>query len=214
MAFHNIRLDVDVEYGAIGGPKFNTTVWAASSGHEKRNINWSQVRAEYDIGYGLKTQQEIDSIRDHFYARQGRAHSFPFRDWTDYKIPRQVIGVTDGVKADWQIFKRYSSGGENYDRIITKIVEDSETASLTFKIWVNAVQLSAGVGASQYQINKNTGVVTLGSTHASTEGNDIEVECEFNVPVRYDIDLFPVSIDEYNSFSVGSIPLLEVRDID
>lgn len=217
MTFHNIRLNQDVEYGAVGGPKFNTTVWTATSGYEKRNVNWSQVRAEYSVGYGVKTQEEIDAIREHFYARQGRAHSFPFKDWTDYKLVRQSIGTTDGSDASWQVYKRYTSGGINYDRTITKVIADADIVSYTFAAWINNVSVTvvegSSPGAAQVGIDRTTGILTLGSTHAATTGYSIEVQCEFYVPVRYDIDHLPVSIDEFNVFSVGSIPLVEVRDI-
>ena len=92
MAFHDVRLPVDVERGALGGPGFKTTVTPLGSGKEQRNIDWARTRAEFDIGYGLMDQDSvlleatIDTLQAFFYAREGKAHTFRFKDWSDFKI--------------------------------------------------------------------------------------------------------------------------------
>ena len=42
--FHEVRFPDNIAYGATGGPEFATTVVATGSGHEKRNVNWSEAR--------------------------------------------------------------------------------------------------------------------------------------------------------------------------
>ncbi len=92
MAFHDTRLPVDVERGALGGPGFKTTVTPLGSGKEQRNIDWARTRAEFDIGYGLMDQDSvlleatIDALLAFFYTREGKAHTFRFKDWSDFKI--------------------------------------------------------------------------------------------------------------------------------
>lgn len=213
MAFQNVRFPTDISYGAVGGPGFNTTVLTLSSGHEKRNVNWSLVRAQYNISYGIKTQAQMDLVRDFFYARQGMAFGFRFRDWTDYKLTRQVIGTTDGDTQAFQIFKRYTSNSVNYDRDLTKIVADGDVESLTLIVWVGGAAIDEGGGAGEFSIDMNTGIVTLGSLLYTVSGDDVEVQCEFDVPVRFDTDLLAVSIDNFSSESWNSIPLVEIRDI-
>ena len=107
MTFHDTRLPVDIERGALGGPGFKTTISPLGSGKEQRNIDWSRIRSEFDIGYGLMEQNSvlleatIDSLHAFFYAREGRAHTFRFKDWADYRIgdflnasaSNQAIGV-------------------------------------------------------------------------------------------------------------------------
>ena len=41
MSFHEVRFPTRVSYGAIGGPRFSTTVQILNSGFEQRNINWA-----------------------------------------------------------------------------------------------------------------------------------------------------------------------------
>jgi uncharacterized protein (TIGR02217 family) len=43
--FHEVRFPDNIAYGATGGPEFATTVVATGSGHEKRNVNWSEAQA-------------------------------------------------------------------------------------------------------------------------------------------------------------------------
>jgi uncharacterized protein (TIGR02217 family) len=101
MAFHDTRLPVDVERGALGGPGFKTTVTPLGSGKEQRNIDWARTRAEFDIGYGLMDQDSvileatIDSLLAFFYTREGKAHTFRFKDWSDFKIGDWQNPTTD-----------------------------------------------------------------------------------------------------------------------
>lgn len=101
MAFHDTRLPVDVERGALGGPGFKTTVTPLGSGKEQRNIDWARTRAEFDIGYGLMDQDSvlleatIDSLLSFFYTREGKAHTFRFKDWSDFKIGDWENSTTD-----------------------------------------------------------------------------------------------------------------------
>lgn len=204
MSFHEVVFPEAISYGALGGPKFKTTVMTLASGHERRNVDWSRMRCEFDVSYGLKTQDELDEIRAFFYARRGRAYGFRFRDWQDYVMDQQVIGTTNGTQNTFQIFKRYQSGPVLYDRVLNKIEQGSVTVRR------NGSAMSVG-GTSGYTINLNTGVITVGSGVASSSGDTISVECRFHVPVRFDTDHLATSLVEYNVFVWGQIPLIEVR---
>lgn len=197
--FDEIRFPEGISYGAIGGPKFKTTILPLASGFEKRNVDWANSRGEWDVSYGLKTQAELDAIRTFFMARRGRATGFRFKDWTDYKMVRQAIGVTDATTSVFQVYKRYTSGSSTYDRKIRKPVNG------TLSIWVN------GIPASSPTIDYTTGVITLSYFNYSTTGQSIEVACEFDAAVRFDTDHMAPNITDYNVFQWGSIPIVELR---
>lgn len=209
MTFHDIRLSLDVERGAVGGPQFNTFVLELASGFEKRNINWSRVRGQWDIGYGVSNQAAYNTIRDFFYAREGRAHSFRFRDWSDYQLDRQSIGTTDGSTATFQLFKRYSSGGIDYDREITKPLSSGGAA------WINGISQNVSYDgtptASEVDINPLTGIITLGETHRLTSSLSIEIQTDFDIPVRFDTDQFDLNLLWVEAGSVPQLPIVEVR---
>lgn len=217
MTFSEERFPVDINYGSSGGPMFNTSVFTMTSGHEARNRNWSAVRHMYNVGYGIKTQAQIDTVRDFFMARSGKAFGFRFRDWSDYTLSRQVIGTTDGVETEFQSYKRYTNGGVNYDREIYKIVDDPDTVATTLKVWVGGTQRTIAAAsppaATEVYVNLNTGIVELGSTLYAASGDDVEIECEFDVPVRFDIDHFDITIDNFSSQTWADIPIIEIRDI-
>jgi uncharacterized protein (TIGR02217 family) len=205
MAFHDVRLPVDVERGAVGGPRFKTTVLSLSSGHEKRNIEWENIRSFFDVGYGIESKEDFKDVIEFFYARQGKAHSFRFKDWSDFEVARQSIGTTDSSTATFQVFKRYTSGGVNFDRELNKIVSGSVS------LWVNDVAIDQGGGADEYTIDLLTGIVTLGSTLAGQSATDIEIECEFDIATRFDTDSLDINMQVFNAGSIPQIAIMEVR---
>lgn len=215
MAFHNdARLPEEVERGAHGGPQFKTTVLTLNSGFEKRNIDWERTRGAWDVGYGMlpKGDQEDDEACDHtfsqvlafFYARQGRAHSFRFKDWSDFEVGNdaldlwQSIGTGDGIEDTFQIFKRYSSGGIDYDRIITRPIDG------TLRVFFDGVEQFAG-----FTLDDETGLITFSSPPALNV--DIEVIVQFDVPVRFDTDSFGITLQTFQAGQIPNLPIVEVR---
>lgn len=205
MVFHDVRLPETVERGAVGGPRFKTTIVPLASGHERRNIDWQRQRGAWDIGYGIDDKGDFALVADFFYARYGRAHGFRYKDWTDFELARQVIGATDGATAAYQVYKRYSSGGFAYDRQLHKLV------SGTVLVWVNDVAIAEGGGDGQYQVDLTTGTVTLGATLAAQSGTDVEVSCEFDVPVRFDTDELDISAVHFDAGTIPNLPIIEIR---
>ena len=220
MAFHNDRLPDDVERGAQGGPRFKTTVLTLRSGHEKRNIDWSRSRGLWDISYGLMSldpdiaEASVGKVGNFFYARQGRAHSFPFKDWSDFEIGspsnptngNQLIGLGDDTTTVFQIFKRYTSGGIVFDRPIALPV-----------LGTVSVLLDGVVQVAGFTVNSLGGTVTFSVPPAGSGGTGpggevvVSVACEFDVPVRFDTDHLVINMRRYELGSIPEIPLVEVR---
>ncbi len=210
MAFHEVRLPDAVERGAVGGPRFKTSIVVLVSGHEHRNIEWEVTRGIWDIAYGITSKNntltsDFPSVIEFFYARQGMAHGFRFKDWSDFELARQNIGTTNGTLATYQTFQRNSSGGVDYDRDLNKLV------ATTVQVWVDNVSIVEGGGASQFTVNLNTGVITIGSTLSAQSGTAVEVLCEFDVPVRFSSDEIDVTTVLHNAASVNAIPIEEIR---
>lgn len=206
MPFHDVRMDTLIAAGSTGGPSHNTTTNTLASGKEQRNINWSGARHRYNIGTAIRTNSAMATIRSFFNARRGSGYAFRFKDWLDYELARQNIGTTNGSLATFQIFKRYTDGAYAWDRKLTKPV------SGTVRCWQNGVERTIGAGASQFQVNLLTGIVTLGATLAATTGQVVEVQCEFDVPVRFDMDDMPVEIRDADILEWPDVPLIEVDE--
>lgn len=201
MAFDEVRLPGCIERGASGGPGFKTTIITLSSGFEKRNQDWSETRGSWDIGYGIKTTDDLDALIAFFYARRGRARGFRFKDWSDYILKKQAIGIGDAANDDYQLFKRYTSGGQDYDRVLTKIVSGTEL------VYVNDV-LQPG---SNYTINYNTGLITFGAMHIPGIGAIVSASAEFDVPVRFDIDKLGITMQQFDQGAIPQITLVELK---
>ncbi len=201
MTFHDERLPEDVERGASGGPQFKTTILVLDSGFEQRNIDWSRTRGSWDISYGIDSKQNQQDVIDFFYARQGRANSFRFKDWTDYEIGStgtpQEIAVADGIVTQFQIFRRYVSGSYTYSRAITLPVATPE-------VYVDGVLQVSGVA-----VDLVTGVITFDVAPLDTLS--VGVVGEFDVPVRFDTDEMNMIAFLETALQIPEMRIVEVR---
>jgi uncharacterized protein (TIGR02217 family) len=206
MSFHDVRFPTVIGQGAQGGPVFNTLVATCASGDEVRTQRWARDRGRWNVASGLRTRTDFQVLQAFFRARRGRAFAFRFKDFSDFEMPRQQIGTTNGTLATYQIFKRYTSGSQTQDRTITKPVAN------TVKCWVDNVERTLGPGATQFQVNLLTGVITIGSSLAATTGKAVEVECEFDVPARFDSDEMGLTLEAFHRGVWADIPVVEVRE--
>lgn len=194
--FHEVRLPDDIERGAVGGPAFKTSNTPLASGHAPVVRHWLQPLGGWDIGYGIQSLGDLDLVKAFFYCRMGSGFGFRFKDWGDFEIGQQEIGVGDGIKTAFQVFKRYSDGSFFFDRTIYKLV------SGTVRVFVNSVELFDPAG---FSVDLNTGIVTL--VVAAPTAELVEVICEFDVPVRLVKDDLNENVQ---SFLNGSIPKIKI----
>ena len=200
------RFPEDISYGARGGPGFKTSILELSGGHEQRNGEWSEIRSRYDVAQAVNTDALLQVLLTFFYARRGRLIGFRYKDFLDFTLERQLIGLTDGSTATFQIYKRYEDAGGMFDRPLRKPVVG------TVMCWVNDVAIVQGAGAAQFQVDTTTGIITLGATLAAQSGTDVEAACEFDVPVRFDVDQQQLQISSFAGRDWDSIPLVELRE--
>ncbi len=198
MAFEEVQFPTDISYGASGGPQYSTNIVTNHGGYEQRTANWQDARANYNVSHGVKTEAQLHSLIAFFRARKGKSQGFRFKDWTDYKVAGQSIGIGNGTTTQFQLIKSYASGSVTEARKITKPVAG------TIKIYKNSVLQSSGVST-----NTTTGVVTF--TVAPAGGVSITADFEFDVPVRFDTDNLKAGIDTFGSYSWPNITLVEVR---
>ncbi|WP_444461057.1 phage distal tail protein, Rcc01695 family [Rhodobacter capsulatus] len=207
MAFHEIRFPDSISRGAKGGPERRTRIVELASGDEERNASWANSRRRYDVSYGVRRADDLAAVVAFFEARNGRLHAFRFKDWSDYKscLPSaapaptdQIIGTGNGSTTTFALTKTYASGAQSWARAILKPVAGTVTVSL------NGVAQGSG-----WSVNTTTGIVTFAVP--PTTGAVIRAGFEFDVPVRFDTDELPVTLDIERTGSIPSIPLIEVR---
>ena len=205
MAFHDVRFPERIALGATGGPLWSTNVVTTAGGHERRNQNWSASRGRWNVGSGLKTRDDLATLIAFFRARRGRAFAFRFKDWSDFQMPRQQIGTTDGTTVTFQIARSYASGPATQTRAIQLPVAG------TVRCWTDGIERSEGTGASPFQVNLTTGVITLGTGIRSPSGMPVEAACEFDVPARFDADELGLTLETFFQGQWAEIPVIEVR---
>ncbi len=211
MTFHDVRFPLDISLGAIGGPEQQTEIITLASGYEERNARWADARYRFNVGYGIKTLDQLQVFSSFFLERQGRLHAFRFRDWADYKScpPRQTpkaddqrIGTGDGVTAVFPLVKTYGSGGSARSRSITKPVAGSVLVA------VDGVIRNEG---NDFNLDALTGLVTFSAGHVPAAGAVISAGYEFDVPVRFDMDHLQINTKIIGTGLIGDIPVVEVR---
>lgn len=197
----NVRLDVNVEKGAVGGPRFQTTVLTGLSGIEQRNIDWSRARREWNIGYGIRTKTDFASVLNLYIANMGRGYGFRFKDWSDSESGGyQAIGTGDGATTTFQLKKTYSTTARSYVRTITAPVSGTVTVK----------DNGSTVSPSDYTVNYTTGVITF--SVAPVAGHAITASFEFDVPVRFNTDVLSIAMESYNAGSMSSIQIVEILE--
>jgi uncharacterized protein (TIGR02217 family) len=213
--FHEVQFPPNISQGAVGGPRFNTTVIALSSGSESRNINWSNRRGEWDVSTGLQTQTQVETLLDFFHARYAKAFGFRFKDWSDYRVPRwyatpgDLFGfpvwlTTNGTTTVFQLTKTYQDAGNTYVRLIQKPVSGS------LVLFNNGAPMTLG---PDFTVDTTTGLVTISGAIAGTTGHAIAGYCEFDTPARFDTDDMKITTTTTDNFAWGPIPVVEIRDI-
>lgn len=207
LSFHEVLFPETISYGSSGGPRFKTAIFSADSGFEQRNVNWQQVRCEFEVGHTIKDSSAMDTLRAFFMARRGRAYGFRYKDWGDYKLTQQVIGVGDGQN-DYQIVKTYrsyqadSGSDTTFTRPLRKIA------------WGTIAGVTVGgvvVPSSEYTVDHDTGIISFDDP--VYPGEEIKIGYgEFHVPCRFETDHLDVTQEFWNTESWPTIPIWEIRD--
>jgi uncharacterized protein (TIGR02217 family) len=200
-SFVNVRLPDYISYGSSGGPQFRTSMFELDSGKVVAQPEWDNIRAAYVINYSDIPIEYVQAVESFFYTAHGRGLGFRFKDFSDYQISNQNICVGDGESTRFQLFKRYSSGGTYLDRKVTKIVLDSLTV-----LRIDGVPASLNV---DFVIDPNNGTVTFSAPLADGAIASVDY-VEFDVPVRFESEALTVSVEDFNSYSISGLNLIEI----
>lgn len=201
MAFRETQFDVNISEGATGGPEFATSITVSDSGFEQRNQRWVESRGRWDIGSGVRTKADFETVLAFFRTCAGRAHGFRFKDYNDFQQTTQVnIGTGDGGKKTFQLKKDYLSGPDTYTRTITKPV------SGTIRIFLDGAEV---FDPADFTTDLTTGIVTFVVAPAGAVA--ITAIFDFDVPVRFDTDHMAQTAHFADIMEWGEIPIVEIR---
>ena len=201
-AFYDERLPLALSENAIVSPEFSTHIVTSTSGHEFRNSNWADARMRYDVGPGIRSEDELGILIAFFRARHGPATAFRLRDPYDHSSNAmtgtpsssdQLIGVGDGQTSTFQLVKNY---GEQ-SRPITRPGAGS-------------IQVNVGGADTTNWTLQDGGRIAL--TAAPADGAEVRAGFTFDVPVRFAEDRLDISGVDFAVGEAPSVPLIEVRE--
>ncbi|MEO9599628.1 DUF2460 domain-containing protein [Parasphingorhabdus sp.] len=206
-AFDDVRFPIAIGQGASVSPGFSTNIVTTISGHEKRNSDWADARLEFDVGPGVRSEEELRILIAFFRARRGAAKAFRFRDPYDHSSRDMVgepaptdqhLGKGDGQQTAFKLVKNYGGPVEEaQQRRITR--PDPDTLEIAID----------GQLESNWSLGP-AGMIAFDTPPA--EDSDITAGFLFDVPVRFASDQLHVN---HATFLAGDIPevlLLEVRE--
>ncbi|TPL40702.1 DUF2460 domain-containing protein [Mesorhizobium sp. B2-4-6] len=173
-----------VAYGFKGGPRFSTAKSSAVNQQERRKQNQTKARH-----YFAWTQQNADDdliaeLRAFWYDMRGDFRTWLLKDWTDYLLVGEEIGIGDGINAAFQITKTYTAGFNPYVRVIRYLKAG------TLVVRVDGVVKTL---TTHYTVSE-TGLITFTGGNIPAADKVVDVDGEFYVLVRFEGDAFEPSI--------------------
>lgn len=206
--FDDARFPTAISRRATGGPERRTDVVTTASGREERNSRWAHSRRKYNIGFGVKSVNDLQQVVAFFEARRGRLYAFRYKDFTDFKscaptanvaATDQVVGTGTGVANTFQLVKHYGAPLRDYARSVFAPVVG------TVLVAVN------GTPTTNFTLDALTGLVTFNAGSIPANGATITAGFEFDVPVRFDTDQITINLAHFNAGEIPDIALVEVR---
>ena len=192
-AFDDVLFPLALGREAEVAPEVSTSIVTSAGGQEKRNAEWAEARTRYDVGPGLRSEDDIAELLAFFRARMGPARGFRLRDPFDCEAWDELLGTGDGATARFALVRRY--GGVT--RRITRPV------AATVRITVD------GAAIEDFALGAD-GVVTLGLVPPA--GAAVRASFVFDVPVRFAEDRLQVSRATFLAGALASVPLVEIRE--
>ncbi|QSR16698.1 DUF2460 domain-containing protein [Novosphingobium sp. KA1] len=206
-AFDDVLYPIALGRDATVIPEFSTTISVTASGFERRNSLWSNARLRFDVGPGVRSDAELGELIAFFRARRGPARGFRLRDPSDFSsngmtgLPAaadQLLGIGDGLRADFALIKHYGSEEALQVRRITR----PDVSSLT-------VALDGTVQVGNWRLLP-LGVIVFET--APPAGARISAGFEFDVPVRFAEDSLEIAGSAFAAGEAPSVPVVEIRE--
>lgn len=204
IGFHEIRFPEDVSWGSSGGPVYKTQVFTSHMGYEKRNIDWSQPMMEFNVAYGVKSDDQISRVIEFFNARQGKLFGFRYKNWCNYYIKNGPIAVGDGESRRLPIYKMYGFVGSFHYKRLYKIVRGSVRGVVVGgELMIEGEDFTVDYDGGEIVFNDPLGYGTT----------VLAENLEFDEPVRFDEDSIENVIEAYNNNALNNLTLVGIRGV-
>ncbi|MBZ8135502.1 DUF2460 domain-containing protein [Afifella sp. IM 167] len=209
--FHETRFPLSLAFGSTGGPERRTEVVLTASGYEERNQRWADSRRRYNVGSGVRSLADIETLIAFFEERRGRLYGFRFRDRADFRSCApgaepgpldQKLGTGDGETADFALQKTYGGAHAPWIRRVAKPVEG------TVRVAVDGAEMEEGTDVFADPL---TGTLTFAPSKIPAAGAEVTAGFCFDVPVRFDTDRLDIDLAAFAAGEAPSVPIVEIR---
>lgn len=147
MTFFDERFPENISENSQFISGWRTTVTESFNAAEQRNQDWSLHRCRYDVAYGVKTVDDLLTLKDFHTMCRGRLHTFRFKDWLDYQATEQTLSHAGARTV--QLVKLYGTSQNTYTRSITKPVDGTVTMTRD------------GADFTDFTLDAATGIITF-----------------------------------------------------
>ena len=201
---HRVTFPLPLAFGVRGGPYRHTEIATSVSGYEQRNSPRASSRRKYDVGAGVQSLADLETLTQFFEARMGQLYGFLFRDPLDYlscpagqtpSATDQFIATADGTATQFALKKHYG------DSAATRVRRIRFPKSRGFTAAINGTEHTA-------TLNFDTGHFSF--TSPPEAGAEITAGFEFLTPVRFDMAHLDISLEAFGAGQAVSIPLIEL----
>lgn len=215
---HHIR-----RFEFVVTPRWSTDIAQVANGTERRNQNWEHPLRIFTSPGGIACAQDINALYHQWMVTRGPKNTFPIRDPFDFAsrdlitaddqdvdISRtdQVIGTGNGTTRSFQLVRRYTFGGQTYDRPIHLPIVDSVLVAINGQDPMD-IPISQG-GPNPWTVSRRGGVVTF--DRPPPAGASIQAGFMFDVEVRFEgDDAFEQVSKAYKANGSADLVFVEVR---
>ena len=205
-AFDDVSYPLALGTDASASPEFSTTVLVTASGHERRTAQWADARLRFDVGPGIRSEDELATLAAFFRARHGPARGFRLTDPFDHSsngatstpsATDQLLGFGDGETTRFALVKRYGDGAEPQVRRITRPRAGSVRLSVD------------GVETGAFTLDP---LGQLVFDQVPADGAEVRAGFLFDVPVRFAEDRLALSAAGFAAGQAPSVPLIEIKE--
>lgn len=206
-------------YPCVSSPRTKTTIQVTAGGNEQTNQEWEHPLHRFTMPEGVRDWDVVQSLGKMWRITAGPFRSFAWRDPLDKAscdllaaneldadvIARisetdQVLGTGDGFTDSFQLTKRYTYGGQNYDR------------PLHLPVLSTIVIANEGVlvDPTDYAVTRPGGIVTFDTPPVNMDA--LTWGGLFDVEVRFESDdAFEAMVRTWQMGGFADITLIEVR---
>ncbi len=192
-AFDDVVFPLALGREAEVAPAFSTAILTGAGGAEQRNAAWGEARTSYDVGPGIRSEEDIRTLLAFFRARMGPARAFRLRDPFDSVSEGEAIGTGDGSQRRFALVRRY---GEAVRRITRPVA-----GTVSVRV--------GGVATAAFAVEEG-GLIVLDTPPVA--GAAVTAWFGFDVPVRFAEDRLSVTRQTFLAGNAASVPLIEVRE--